>query len=225
MQIYLQQIFVLVSIVIINCIWHGFVTHKSLRSYFKETLKKDWIANSYTILIWAAGASFVILLTKSNLTPLKNNTSHGYILKLLWFSLIFFVHGIYIYFSHRSMHKINFLRKFHGIHHFYREQTPLSSWSIHPIEAVIDTFGIIVIAFIVPVPLEVYVFYTFFSFQINIWAHFSLNENNNKWLRRFINFAGNYQHHNIHHYNGNKNFGAFIMIDYLLKTYTNKYPR
>ena len=116
------------------------------------------------------------------------------------------------------------LKRFHAIHHQLRKQSPLSSWSIHPVEGIIDAFGIIILGLFFPAPLEVFCVYAVFAFQINIWAHFTLKPNDHSILKNFINIAGNFHHHDIHHYNPNKNYGAFVLLDKFLKTQTKLYP-
>ena len=224
MEVYFYHIVLLSLMIVLNSTVHAVLIDKKISGYFSETKLKDWISNLKTILIWGAGASLVFLLTQNGLTALKINSTASMTLNIVWFTIIFFGHGVYIYFSHRSLHQIRFLRKFHATHHVGREQSPLSSWDIHPVEAFIDTVGIVLVGLIFPAPLEVYIAYTFFAFQINIWAHFTLNEKTNSVLKRIIYILGNYHHHNIHHLNPKKNFGAFILLDYILNTQTNKYP-
>ena len=224
MQVYFYQISLLLLILIINCVTHSILIQQPIDKYFLKTSKKLWLSNIKTIIIWAFGATLVYILSVNNFTALIPQSDLNWKSFLVWFTLIFFTHGIYIYFAHRALHEIKGIRKYHGFHHVKRTQSPLTSWDIHPVEALIDTLGIVLMGFLFPAPLEVYVVYTFYAFQINIWAHFTLSKDTNILFRTFINIMGNYRHHDIHHVNPHKNYGAFILLDWLFKTQTNEYP-
>jgi len=112
---------------------------------------------------------------------------------------VFFSADMYIYFEHRMMHTKFFYARVHKIHHTYHVPTAFAGFANHPLEAVLFTVGSLWIQFFVAVhPLSHGIFGLFGA----TWTILSHDD-------RSHHDAG---FHYQHHFNPNKNFGAFTTI-------------
>lgn len=182
--------------------------------------REDLIHNQITIFFWSLFSTIVLHV------PLLENTSGaGWSAHLADFFLLFFCHDIYIYLTHRLLHAKKLYRKVHAFHHQVRTQTPLAAWSVHPVESLIDSLAIVLLALLLPVSLNVLLVYSVFIFKMNLLGHFTLNEQAPRWVKAVLYRYSNFHHHNIHHQRPKLNYGALSLWDRLLKTQTGSYRR
>ena len=123
---------------------------------------------------------------------------------ILYFFLSYFImhqlHDAYFYWTHRLMHEWKPLRKYHWVHHESAPPTPYSALSFHPVEAFIQGFYWVIIAFLIPMPVFwMFGFYTF-MFYINMWGHTSYEFWHRDLLTHpVLKVLNTPTHHNIHH--------------------------
>ena len=183
-----------------------------------KQIKKELLYSASTLLIYSVSFLLLIYWYQKGLTKIYFNIqTFGY--WYFWFSIIIMViiHDAYFYWSHKLMHKWAFLFRFHKIHHYSHNPNPWSSFSFHPIEAIISLGIIPIIIFMIPVhPIALIIFSTFVTLY-NVYIHLGYNVN--------FFFLGSLmqntsQNHNLHHRIGKYNYGLYFSFwDRIMKTY------
>lgn len=127
--------------------------------------------------------------------------------------LMFVLHDLYFYVTHRLMHHPWVFRRMHKLHHLSRNPTPLAAFSFHPLEAVVE-YGIFAIfVFFVPMhPLATMIWLLGMT-VINIYGHLGWelypDETPRRRHLRWLNTAVS---HNQHHAEFRYNFGLYTLI-------------
>lgn len=214
------KFFVLLNVVLmVTLLLFAKLNHYPLRLASFGT-REDFYHNQVTIFFWSFFSTLV-----SHVPLLEISRGAGWSDYLLEFFLLFFCHDIYIYLTHRLLHTKQLYRKVHAFHHQVRTQTPLAAWSVHPVESLIDSLAIVLLALVLPVSLNVLLVYSVFIFKMNLLGHFTLNEQAPRWIKAMLYRYSNFHHHNIHHQRPKLNYGALSLWDRLLKTQTSSYRR
>ncbi len=132
---------------------------------------------------------------------------------LYFFVSYFFMHQLhdaYFYWTHRWMHEIKWLRKYHFVHHESAPPTPYSSLSFHPVEATVHGLFWYIIAFLYPIPAHwLFLFYSF-MFYINMWGHTTYEFWHRDLLTHpFLKILNTPTHHNLHHKYHQHNYSIY----------------
>lgn len=133
---------------------------------------------------------------------------------VVYFILSYFImhqlHDAYFYWTHRLMHEWKPIRKFHFVHHESSSPNPYSSFSFHPVEAVVHGIFWYLIAFLIPMPaIWLFVFYIF-MFYINMWGHTNFEFWHRDLLTHpILKHLNTPTHHALHHKYHNGNFGIY----------------
>lgn len=125
------------------------------------------------------------------------------IILILW-------NDVHFYFSHRLLHKVKLLKKYHSVHHKFRPSTPFAAFAFHPVEAII-------LGSVLPIALLFHEFSAFSLIFLPIWSIIinTLSHANIKNLSLS-------QHHQDHHFYYQGNYGFFFQgLDKLFKSYIN----
>jgi len=132
-----------------------------------------------------------------------------------WLSipLMILVHDAYFYWTHRLMHSRALFRAFHAVHHLSTNPTPWTAYAFHPLEATVQSLGVVLIICVMPShPLAVLIFQTI-STAINVYGHlgYELYPRNwsRHWLGRWINTS---VAHNLHHKTARHNYGFYFLF-------------
>lgn len=128
---------------------------------------------------------------------------------------------------HRALHLKKLFKYIHLVHHRSTNPTPFSSYSFHPLEAVLETFVFYVIAFTIPThPLALFIAVNI-SLLINAYGHLGykiLPEG----IRKTVIFKifNTSVHHNMHHKKFNGNYGLYFRFwDKIMGTEFKDYER
>lgn len=170
--------------------------------------------SSVTALIFGFLAVVINWMTDMGWTQVYTDFSeYGVFYALFSFVVLVFVHDAYFYWMHYSMHKVKPLMKFHAIHHRSHNPTPWAAMAFHPIEAVAEFAIFPFIVMILPVHPVVLIIFGLFSFIFNVIGHLGFEVFPKGTTRhpigRWLNTS---THHNMHHKNGNGNFGLYFNI-------------
>ena len=119
-------------------------------------------------------------------------------LALEWLA-IFLAADFYIYWEHRMMHTKFMYPRIHKIHHTYHVPTAFAGFANHPIEAVLFSLGSLWIQLFVAVHPVSHALFGLFGATWTILSHDDRSPHD----------AG---FHYQHHFNPNRNFGAFTVV-------------
>lgn len=144
--------------------------------------------------------------------------------QLLAFGFYFLVYDTYFYFSHALLHRPWFYKHIHKIHHLSLNPNPWSSYSFHPIEAIVNFAYVYFIVLVMPMTWELLWFIFILSDFGNIGGHLGFELLPKKLLRsRFGRWITTPTHHNLHHQAPGTNYGLYWNgWDKILKTLNPK---
>ncbi len=178
----------------------------------------------YSLITIVVSACVIPLLFVAGFGPhmgyYRDVSEYGWPYFVLSIFLMMLVQDTYFYWSHRLMHHRALFRHIHRTHHLSTNPSPVSSYSIHPLEAIVDTGASVVIIFIMPWHgLAIFIF-SWINVAYAIYGHLGyeiLPEGTKQhWLGRWINTSTT---HNRHHATARYNFGwYFLFWDRLMGT-------
>ena len=176
-----------------------------------KQIRVEIIHSVSTQMIFLGVGVFIFVLFKLGLTKIYLSwDEHGSLYFFLSFFIIHQLHDAYFYWTHRWMHEIKFLKKYHLIHHESKVPTPFSALSFHPVEAFIQVLYWILISLLIPLP--VYWLFGFYSFMyyINMWGHTSYEFWHRDLLSHpILKHLNTPTHHNLHHKYYHSNYGIY----------------
>ncbi len=187
--------------------------------------QKDYLREiGYSFFTMFIFSLYAVLVFKS---PLKNHTliyndMHKYSLIYFFLSipLALIIHDSYFYWMHRLMHHPKLFKYFHLVHHKSTNPSPWTSYSFHPLEALVEGAIIVIVVFLIPMhPIAIGLF-LIFMLTYNVYGHLGFEIFPN-WLiktklGRWFNTSTN---HNMHHKYFNNNYGLYFRFwDEFMKT-------
>jgi lathosterol oxidase len=170
--------------------------------------------SSSTALIFGFLTLGVNWMTQQGWTQIYTDFSeYGVLYAVFSFVVLMFVHDAYFYWTHYSMHKVKPLMKFHAIHHKSHNPTPWAAMAFHPVEAVVEFGFIPLLVIAMPFHPIVLILFGMFSFVFNVIGHLGFEIFPKGMTRHSIGkWINTSTHHNMHHKNGNGNFGLYFNI-------------
>jgi lathosterol oxidase len=123
------------------------------------------------------------------------------------------LHDFYFYWMHRAAHVPGVYEVVHKVHHLSTNPSPLASFAFHPLEAILESAGFLLVIAILPMSLPSFIAFSFLAFVFNVAGHLGyeffpvrlLSRNPMRW----INSATS---HNTHHRKFRVNFGLYTLI-------------
>lgn len=165
-------------------------------------------------LIYALPAAVLVHGFKEGSTALYWRMPAGP-LEWLWIPgaimLLLFAHDAYFYWTHRLMHHPRLYRSTHQTHHISKQPTAFASFAFHPWEAIIASWFIPALAFVIPMHIGAFAAYVMIatvSAVLNhagweIWPRSFLDGPLGRWLITA-------RHHNLHHTRFQRNYGLYF---------------
>jgi sterol desaturase/sphingolipid hydroxylase (fatty acid hydroxylase superfamily) len=154
-----------------------------------------------------------------------NISDYGWPYFVLSIFLMLIFDDTYFYWAHRLLHHPKLYRYVHRIHHNSMDPTPFTTYSFHPVEAVIFSFGQIVVLSIIPVHSLAVTTWAFMTLMNAIVIHLGY-EIYPQWFTRsrLTNWKTPSTHHNMHHERGRGNYALlFTWWDQLMGTEIPEY--
>lgn len=167
-----------------------------------------------TMLIFAGVATLVFKSSVRSYTLIYDKIEMmgwGY----WWFSVVamIFIHDTYFYWTHRAMHHPFIYRYVHRVHHLSRNPSPWAAFAFHPLEAVVESGIVVLIAFVLPFHGTALLTFLFFMTIYNAYGHLGFELYPKlfrwSWLGRWINTS---VAHNQHHEKFNGNYGLYFLF-------------
>ena len=183
----------------------------------------------YSFFTFGVFALFGLLLSSPLVRPhtqiYASVPEYGWGYFALSVMLALLIHDAYFYLTHRLMHHPRLFKLFHLTHHRSVNPSPWAAFSFSPLEAVVEGFVIVVIAFLIPIhPLAILTFLLIMTIY-NVYGHmgYELYPSwlvNSRW-GRWLNTSTN---HNMHHKYFRGNYGLYLRVwDELFDTTHPKY--
>ena len=123
------------------------------------------------------------------------------------------LHDFYFYWVHRLIHVDWIYPHVHKVHHQSINPSPLAALSFHPLEALVEAAGVLLILTFVPMPLPSLVVFGLLAFSFNVLGHLGYELFPPRWMAsgfgRWINSATS---HNLHHRTFRYNYGLYTLI-------------
>jgi lathosterol oxidase len=197
----------------------------------KEPPTNQWIkaaeaAMSVQVVFAAVGTLCFWLIFSDRSQVYSDPYRHG--LSYLIFSMIgaLAIHDLYFYLCHSLLHRNKWMyRKWHSLHHEFREPTTYADHALHPMEALISAAIFPLLMLVLPLHFSVYVVMYLLTAVANIVGHTG-REVFPKWMLvhpmlGWLNFTG---FHNFHHTHNTGNYGYYTKIwDRLFATLSPAY--
>ncbi|MCM8526802.1 MAG: sterol desaturase family protein [Lentisphaeraceae bacterium] len=206
-----------------------FIMKRKIQECFPET-RQYWMEFKYSVATTAIFTivGWVALGEHARPYTLIYTDLNEYGMPYFYFSLLLMiiVHDCYFYWTHRLMHWKPLYKYFHKVHHLSTNPSPWTTFSFHPLEAVVEAGIIFVFAYVFPVHIFGLVFFMFWMTIINVYGHTGF-----EMFPKFMTRSRMFRHHNtttnhnLHHKYFNGNYGLyFTWWDDWMGTTLKQYP-
>lgn len=158
-------------------------------------------------------------LFKFGIIQLKfNGEGTSFLESAFVFFLLIFLQDTYFYFTHRMMHTKWFYRHIHLVHHRSVLTNPYTSFSMHPMEKIIELLFFPFVLCLIPMTPNVLLLYIFMSSLINFIGHSGFEFNDLSKVPPNP-LATTPTFHERHHMTPNSNYALYLKFwDVLLDT-------
>lgn len=153
--------------------------------------------------------------------------THGWPYFFLSIVLAMIIQDTYFYWTHRLMHHRRLFRWFHRTHHRSTNTNPWSTYSVNPLEALIDSGAAVLTLMIVPMTGWALLVFSIINTSYAVYTHLGYElfprAMSRHWLGRWINTS---TAHNVHHAKARYNFGwYFLFWDRMMGTLSPHYDQ
>lgn len=201
---------------------------ESTRAQFEHAYKKRFMLHFIFLFLGIMSVKVFIPKSLSNIfNSSLNIIPLGELNYFLALGLSIIILDFFIYWQHRLSHKLNFLWRFHIIHHSDNHMDLTSGFRFHPVEIYLSALFKLSLIYIFGIRLEHFIIYETVLFSMSIFNHsnIKINAKFEKFLRLFIVTPQmHYPHHHPSKKNTNSNYGNFLSLwDRLFKSYNKNY--
>ena len=138
---------------------------------------------------------------------------------------MFLIHDTYFYWMHRMMHHPTLFKKVHLVHHMSNNPSPWTAYAFHPLEAILESMIVPILAFGIPVHGPAVGSFLLFQIIYNVYGHLGFEiypKNFHKtWIGKWVNTA---VAHDLHHKGSRGNYGLYFLIwDRMMGTLRSDY--
>lgn len=203
--------------------WNDKFQHLKIQ---KRTVKQSDITREIfysliTFCIFALQATIISLpLVKPYTRIYSSIGEYGWYYFIFSIFISLFIHDTYFYFTHKLMHHKKLFRYFHAVHHQSTNPTPFAAFSFHPLEAIVESGIVTILAFTLPIHIYALLIYLFISNVLNVYGHLGYEIMPSKWRTSFIGqYVITSHYHNLHHQYFDGNYGLYFQFwDRIFKT-------
>lgn len=136
---------------------------------------------------------------------------HGILWLVLTVPFLMIVQDTYFYWMHRLVHHPVLFKHIHLEHHRSNNPDPMTAYSFHPVEAVLEMIWIVPLFFLVPMYLPAVILFSFFAIGMNVVGHLGF-EMYPAWFARHpvMMWLNTSTHHNKHHKLSRGNYALYF---------------
>jgi sterol desaturase/sphingolipid hydroxylase (fatty acid hydroxylase superfamily) len=169
------------------------------------------------LMVWATGGTSYAIPT----------TTLGWLGSIAMIPVALMLHDFYFYWMHRFAHLPRVYPLVHKVHHLSTNPSALSAFAFHPLEALLEALGFMLIIAFVPMTLPTLAGFGFFAFAFNVMGHLGYELLPRRFLAssvgRWFNSATG---HNVHHRKFRVNYGLYTLVwDRLFGTIDPKFDQ
>jgi len=188
--------------------------------------KREFFSSLRTVLIFGLTTISTVLFIESGWVTILQGPINWPLFALQLAAMIV-AHDAYFYWMHRGLHLKSMFRFAHLHHHKSRTPTPWAAYSFASFEAF--TEAAFVPIFLLIVPMYDFAIFLFLAHMIlrNVIGHSGVEFFPAGWTRsKFVGWITTTTHHDLHHSQGNSNFGLyFTWWDRLMGTEHPQYEK
>lgn len=180
----------------------------------QSQVRRELLYSLFSIVIFASIMPLLFALGLGQYMRFyKDVDTYGWPYLFLSIILMMIIQDTYFYWTHRLMHRRSLFRLLHRTHHLSSNPNPLSTYSIDPLEALINYGAILIILFLIPTTgLSLFIF-SWLNVSYAVYAHLGYEifprSITQHWFGRWINTS---MAHNRHHANARYNFGWYFLF-------------
>ena len=175
-------------------------------------VKSDILASLLSSLIFALSGTWMISLWRGGSLGIYHSLELIEVLKgFLVLFILMFLQDTYFYWTHRLLHLPRFFKRFHLTHHYSTAPTAWTSFSFHPVEALLQALILPLLLLLIPTNWIVLIIYLSLMTFLGLVNHLGY-EFYGEAFRKNSLFANliSASHHQIHHTNFSRNFGLYF---------------
>jgi Delta7-sterol 5-desaturase len=218
----------LVTAVSYQIIIRKIYTNVPFRKPRNGQIKKEIVWSTISSLIFALLSVATYLLFQKDYTQVYTEfTDHSIAYFLFSIVLILIMYETYYYWLHRWMHKPSVFKIVHKVHHQSMSPTVFTSFSFHPLEAILQFIFLPVVIMIIPIhyyALGIVLLLMTISAVIN---HSGVEIFPKKFTKHAVGkwMIGS-THHDLHHKDLSTNFGLYLTFwDKWMKTESERFEK
>lgn len=171
----------------------------------------------YSVITMFIFSAVIVLLNWPGIyehtTRYEHISDRGWVYYFALFPVMFIMHDLYFYVSHRIMHNKRIFKYVHLVHHHSTNPSPWAAYAFHPLEAVVEVEITVIFYFTIPIHISHLLIFFLFSIIYNIYGHLGYelypNGFNKTWIGKYVNTSTN---HNQHHQYFKGNYGLYTLI-------------
>lgn len=182
-------------------------THNIYGQKRKQILKEiKW--SFFSSIVFSVYAAFSFWAYQQGLTKVYDE----FLTYPLWYYVLstfvlLLLYETYYYWLHRWMHLPAVYKKVHKVHHQSVHSTVFTSFSFHPLEAILQSIFFPIIIFCIPFHYSVLLIVLMLMTISAVINHSGTEVYNHKFLLKY--FIGS-SHHHLHHTQFKSNFGLYF---------------
>jgi sterol desaturase/sphingolipid hydroxylase (fatty acid hydroxylase superfamily) len=195
--------------------------------FTSEQMRREFLNSLSSVVVFALVGLAVFRLNEAFgiLALYKQPDQYGGFWFWLSIPVALLVHDFYFYWAHRFMHLPGVFERVHKVHHLSTNPSPLAAFAFHPLEAVVEAMGFVLILVVVPMHPLAFLIVSTLMIVINVIGHLGYEIYPKALLSlpggKFANTATS---HNQHHRTFNYNYGLYtLMWDRLFGTLHRRY--
>jgi len=191
-------------------------------------IRRELITSVGSIIVFSSFLPILFFLGFGQYTQFYPRIeNHGWPYFFLSILLAMVIQDTYFYWTHRLMHHRRLFRWFHRTHHRSTNTNPWSTYSVNPLEALVDSGGAVLTLIIVPMTGWALFIFSIINTAYAVYTHLGYElfprGMSRHWLGRWMNTS---TAHNLHHARARHNFSwYFLFWDRMMGTLSPDYDQ
>jgi sterol desaturase/sphingolipid hydroxylase (fatty acid hydroxylase superfamily) len=177
-------------------------------------IRRELLVSVGTVAVFSSFLPILFLLGLGQYTHFYPRIAeYGWPYFFLSILLAMIIQDTYFYWTHRLMHHRRLFRWFHRTHHRSTNTNPWSTYSLNPLEAIVDSGSGVLILLILPITGWALIIFTTINTIYAVYTHLGYElfprSMSRHWLGRWINTS---TAHNLHHAKARYNFSWYFLF-------------